>query len=243
MLHTGWGGRVNRPYALAVVSGVGARATATPRNCTSTTRRSPIQTKGDVDPGARHRPRPKQRTRRAAARRAGAIRFLRRALPRMRRARVTGHATALQPAHAAVDDAHAREEADDHGEGVRRLSGVARDLSHLSRRRVRSRRAASRARSNSRAAKFASPPLRRKRRARLRPNIAWGQITRYMYADDSPESNTPSALSDDLIRAAVFDAGVAPARRSGSDRSVRREASTHGRRVTPRRMRRSCRSG
>ena len=41
-------------------------------------------------------------------------------------------------------------------------------------------------------------------------NIAWGQITRYMYADDSPESNTPSALSDDLIRAAVFDAGLRP---------------------------------
>ena len=41
-------------------------------------------------------------------------------------------------------------------------------------------------------------------------NIAWGQITRYMYADDSPESNTPSALSDDLIRAAVFDAALRP---------------------------------
>ena len=41
-------------------------------------------------------------------------------------------------------------------------------------------------------------------------NIAWGQITRYMYADDSPESNAPSALSDDLIRAAVFDAALRP---------------------------------
>ncbi len=41
-------------------------------------------------------------------------------------------------------------------------------------------------------------------------NIAWGQITRYMYADDSPETNTPSALSDDLIRAAVFDAALRP---------------------------------
>ncbi len=41
-------------------------------------------------------------------------------------------------------------------------------------------------------------------------NIAWGQITRYMYADDSPESNSPSALSDDLIRAAVFDAALRP---------------------------------
>ncbi len=41
-------------------------------------------------------------------------------------------------------------------------------------------------------------------------NIAWGQITRYMYADDSPETNAPSALSDDLIRAAVFDATLRP---------------------------------
>lgn len=41
-------------------------------------------------------------------------------------------------------------------------------------------------------------------------NIAWGQITRYMYADDSPESADSSALSDDLIRSAVFDAGMRP---------------------------------
>ena len=41
-------------------------------------------------------------------------------------------------------------------------------------------------------------------------NIAWGQISRYMYADDSPESSGASALSDDLIRAAVFDAGLRP---------------------------------
>jgi ATP-dependent helicase Lhr and Lhr-like helicase len=41
-------------------------------------------------------------------------------------------------------------------------------------------------------------------------NIAWGQINRYMYADDAPESTAPSALSDDLIRAAVFDAELRP---------------------------------
>jgi len=41
-------------------------------------------------------------------------------------------------------------------------------------------------------------------------NIAWGQIGRYMYADDSPESHGASALSDDLIRAAVFDADLRP---------------------------------
>ena len=64
-------------------------------------------------------------------------------------------------------------------------------------------------------------------------NIAWGQITRYMYADDSPESNTPSALSDDLIRAAVFDAGLRPRVDPAVIESVRREASTHGRRLRP----------
>ena len=42
-------------------------------------------------------------------------------------------------------------------------------------------------------------------------NIAWGQITRYMYADDSPDNDSPSALSDDLIRAAVADATLRPA--------------------------------
>jgi len=41
-------------------------------------------------------------------------------------------------------------------------------------------------------------------------NVAWGQITRYMYADDSPESANSSALSDDLIRSAVFDADMRP---------------------------------
>ena len=40
--------------------------------------------------------------------------------------------------------------------------------------------------------------------------IAWGQISRYMYADDSPESTAASALSDDLIRAAVYDAALRP---------------------------------
>ena len=42
-------------------------------------------------------------------------------------------------------------------------------------------------------------------------NIAWGQITRYMYADDSPDNDSPNALSDDLIRAAVADATLRPA--------------------------------
>ncbi len=42
-------------------------------------------------------------------------------------------------------------------------------------------------------------------------NIAWGQITStYMYADDSPELEGRSALSDDLIRAAVRDASLRP---------------------------------
>ncbi len=41
-------------------------------------------------------------------------------------------------------------------------------------------------------------------------DIAWGQIAPYMYADDSPESNAASALSGDLIRAAVFDAALRP---------------------------------
>ena len=40
--------------------------------------------------------------------------------------------------------------------------------------------------------------------------IAWGQISRYMYADDAPESIAASALSDDLIRAAVYDAALRP---------------------------------
>lgn len=42
-------------------------------------------------------------------------------------------------------------------------------------------------------------------------NIAWGQITStYMYADDSPEVAGPSALSDDLIAAAVRNESLRP---------------------------------
>ena len=42
-------------------------------------------------------------------------------------------------------------------------------------------------------------------------NVAWGQIAAsYMYADDSPESGAPSALSDDLIRALTHDDALRP---------------------------------
>ena len=41
--------------------------------------------------------------------------------------------------------------------------------------------------------------------------IAFNQINRYMYADDAPESGDRSALSDDLIRQAVFDRSLRPA--------------------------------
>ena len=41
--------------------------------------------------------------------------------------------------------------------------------------------------------------------------IAFGQINRYMYADDAPERADRSALSDDLIRQAVFDQTLRPA--------------------------------
>ncbi len=41
--------------------------------------------------------------------------------------------------------------------------------------------------------------------------IAFGQISRYMYADDAPEQGGRSALSDDLIRQAVFDQALRPA--------------------------------
>ena len=41
--------------------------------------------------------------------------------------------------------------------------------------------------------------------------IAFNQIGRYMYADDTPEHEDPSALSDDLIRQAVFDQSLRPA--------------------------------
>jgi ATP-dependent Lhr-like helicase len=41
--------------------------------------------------------------------------------------------------------------------------------------------------------------------------VAWGQIaSSYMYADDTPERDTPSALSDDLIRRAVYDEALRP---------------------------------
>lgn len=40
--------------------------------------------------------------------------------------------------------------------------------------------------------------------------IAFNQIGRYMYADDAPERAGPSALSDDLIRQAVFDQSLRP---------------------------------
>ena len=41
--------------------------------------------------------------------------------------------------------------------------------------------------------------------------IAFNQINRYMYADDAPERGDRSALSDDLIRQAVFDQSLRPA--------------------------------
>ena len=41
--------------------------------------------------------------------------------------------------------------------------------------------------------------------------IAFGQVSRYMYADDAPEQGGRSALSDDLIRQAVFDRALRPA--------------------------------
>ena len=41
--------------------------------------------------------------------------------------------------------------------------------------------------------------------------IAFGQVSRYMYADDAPEGDGRSALSDDLIRQAVFDQSLRPA--------------------------------
>ena len=41
--------------------------------------------------------------------------------------------------------------------------------------------------------------------------IAFGQVSRYMYADDAPEGGGRSALSDDLIRQAVFDQALRPA--------------------------------
>ena len=40
--------------------------------------------------------------------------------------------------------------------------------------------------------------------------IAFGQVSRYMYADDAPEGDGRSALSDDLIRQAVFDQALRP---------------------------------
>ena len=40
--------------------------------------------------------------------------------------------------------------------------------------------------------------------------ITFNQINRYMYADDAPERAVPSALSDDLIRQAVFDQSLRP---------------------------------
>ena len=41
-------------------------------------------------------------------------------------------------------------------------------------------------------------------------NLAFAQISRYMYADDRPERDDPSALSDDLIQRAVGDASLRP---------------------------------
>ena len=41
--------------------------------------------------------------------------------------------------------------------------------------------------------------------------IAFNQVSRYMYADDAPEQGGRSALSDELIRQAVFDQALRPA--------------------------------
>ncbi|TDJ39024.1 MAG: DEAD/DEAH box helicase [Gammaproteobacteria bacterium] len=41
-------------------------------------------------------------------------------------------------------------------------------------------------------------------------NITFDQINRYMYADDTPERRQPSALDEDLIRSAIHDASLRP---------------------------------
>ena len=41
--------------------------------------------------------------------------------------------------------------------------------------------------------------------------IAFNQVSRYMYADDTPDEGGRSSLSDDLIRQAVFDQALRPA--------------------------------
>ena len=41
-------------------------------------------------------------------------------------------------------------------------------------------------------------------------HVTFNQVNRYMYADDTPERGGTSALSDDLIRAAVFDKTLRP---------------------------------
>ena len=40
--------------------------------------------------------------------------------------------------------------------------------------------------------------------------IAFGQLSRHMYADDTPETRERSALSDDLLRQAVYDGNLRP---------------------------------
>ena len=42
-------------------------------------------------------------------------------------------------------------------------------------------------------------------------DIAFNQIGRYVYGDDTPERQQPSALADDLVRQAVFDQDLRPA--------------------------------
>ena len=41
-------------------------------------------------------------------------------------------------------------------------------------------------------------------------NVTFDQIGRYMYADDTPERREPGALSEDLIRSAVYDESLRP---------------------------------
>ncbi|MDA1075534.1 MAG: helicase-related protein, partial [Proteobacteria bacterium] len=42
-------------------------------------------------------------------------------------------------------------------------------------------------------------------------DVTFNQVNRYMYADDTPDQDQPTALSDDLIASAVFDARLRPA--------------------------------
>jgi uncharacterized protein len=206
VLHTLWGGRVNRPFALALAGGVAGALRPAPRGRPRRRLRgggpTPPRFSAD-DPFALVRISP----RRAAARRTRGHRLLRRALPRGRGLRAAAAPRGASPPHAAVAVAPARQGAARGGERLRGLPARARGLADLPAGRVRPgglrRASTSSPTAGSRCATSAP-----KTPSPFTAQVAWKQTNELMYADDVP--TVRAGARPDLVREMALASHLRP---------------------------------